>query len=442
MTRRAISFAAAAIFSAALVPANAQILGNGGLVDRTVGGVTGAVVETTDTLTGDPLAARQAALANIRHQQIALLYRTHRDEIVLDRHEEPAIRGEALAVSPGAEALARAQEAGYVIARRESLSRLGVDLVVLRAPDGVSTRRAIRRLRKLDPDGTYDYNHVYLGSGEVGAQTKAPAADEKTPGAPAAGSAVRVGLIDGGVETTHGAFAGAHIVQRAFSGDGPVPTSHGTAAASLIAGKDAVFAGSAPGATLYAADVFGGVPTGGAADAIAAAFDWLASENVPVINASLVGPANAALEAVVKAVRAKGIVIVAAVGNDGPSAPPLYPASYDGVIGVTAVDSRDRAIVEAARGEQVDFAAPGADMAAAGLQDGYYEVRGTSFSAPIVAGLIARGLSAPNPASAQDAEAALVAQAEDLGRKGRDKVYGDGLVGEALRVSPSVFAAR
>lgn len=146
--------------------------------------------------------------------------------------------------------------------------------------------------------------------------------------------------------------------------------------------------------TLHSADVFGGAPTGGAADAIAAAFAWLVSENVAVINASLVGPDNTALGAVVKAALAKGVVIFAAVGNDGPSAPPLFPASYDGVIGVTAVDEKEKAIVEAARGVQVDFAAPGADMTVAGLDDDYYDVHGTSFGAPIVAGLAAKAVSA------------------------------------------------
>ena len=57
-----------------------------------------------------------------------------------------------------------------------------------------------------------------------------------------------------------------------------------------------------------------------------------------------------------------GFVIVAAVGNDGPAAPPLYPASYARVVGVTAVDAHRRVLIEAARGPQVMFASPGADM--------------------------------------------------------------------------------
>ena len=94
-----------------------------------------------------------------------------------------------------------------------------------------------------------------------------------------------------------------------------------------------------------------------------AAFGWMARERVAVINVSLVGPRNKLMERVVKTLVSRGHLIVAAVGNDGPAAPPLYPASYDGVIGVTAVDEKHRVLIEACRGKQVDFAAQGADIA-------------------------------------------------------------------------------
>jgi hypothetical protein len=435
MRFRSFLAAAAVAALAAPEPASAQLLGQGGVVDRTLGGVAGTVGATVDPLLADALAQQQAALSGLRRQRIDLLYRENPEEIFLDDHDEPAIRGEALAVSPSKAALSAALADGFEIARRKELEGLGVNLVVLKAPEGMSTKRALRRLRKLDPEGTYDLNHVYIGSGATPSEKRnGPSASNPRSN----GASMRIGLIDGGVETSHAVFAGARIEERAFTGSKPVATGHGTAAASLIVGESPIFRGSAPGAMLYAADVFGGEPTGGAADAIAAAFAWLVAENVAVINASLVGPDNAALHAVVKAVLSKGVVIVAAGGNDGPSALPLYPASYDGVIGVTAVDQKSKAIVEAGRGVQVDFAAPGADMAAAGLENGYYEVRGTSFSAPIVAGLIATAIDGSSDIARAHAE--LAATADDLGKKGRDKVYGDGLVGAELRVSPKFFA--
>jgi subtilisin family serine protease len=155
----------------------------------------------------------------------------------------------------------------------------------------------------------------------------------------------------------------------------------------------------------------------------------MAQEQVSVINVSLVGPKNILLERVVNALLARGHVLVAAVGNDGPAAPPLYPAAYDGVVGVTAVDSRRRVLIEAERGPQVTFAALGADIKAANLDHGYSEVRGTSFAAPTVAALLAAPLLAPDKDAARAAIAQLAKSAIDLGPAGKDFTYGFGLVG-------------
>src|SRR5213079_1547681 len=203
----------------------------------------------------------------------------------------------------------------------------------------------------------------------------------------------RIGLIDSGVDVTHEVFNGITIQQHGCGT--AVPAEHGTAVASLMVGRASAFHGAAPGSALYAADVFCGRPTGGAVDAVAEAFGWLAREHVPVINVSLVGPPNTMLAAIVQDVLSRGYLIVAAVGNDGPAAPPLYPASYPGVIGVTAVDAHDRVLVEAGRGKQVMFAAPGADLVAATLQNELVSVRGTSFAAPLVAGLLAIHIDKP-----------------------------------------------
>jgi subtilisin family serine protease len=79
---------------------------------------------------------------------------------------------------------------------------------------------------------------------------------------------------------------------------------------------------------------------------------------------------------------------------------------------------------------------PGVDLAAA-LDRGLVTVRGTSFAAPIAAGLLARRLSAPDPAAAAEALAALGQEAVDLGSPGPDPVYGRGLVGADVRVVPA-----
>jgi subtilisin family serine protease len=375
------------------------------------------------------------AAANARRLRIRNLLRTQRNVVEADPRGNPMARGEVLAFSPSDAALARARAAGYGVLRQRVLDGLDARVVVLQAPAGTSTRRALQQLRSFDPAGSYDFNHLYFDSGALSPASPLVAqADPRTRSEQpsAAGQAHRLGLIDGGVDTHHPVFQDVTIHQHGC-GDVSIPTEHGTAVASLLVGRAARFRGAAPGSELFAADVYCGQPVGAPLDSVADAFAWLVRERVPVINVSLVGPPNALLEAVVLRVIARGHVIVAAVGNDGPAAPPLYPAAYRDVIGVTAVDAHRRVLIEAERGPQVKFAAPGADMAAACLDGKFSAVRGTSFAAPIVAGLLSVELPSPDPAAAQRALAALVHSAIDLGARGPDTVYGNGLVGDDLR---------
>lgn len=387
-------------------------------------------------------------LRELRQVRIRNLLRTNRTVLETDPRGAPIIRNEVVALSPSQAALDRARAAGFGIGRTRTLEGLDVSIVVLQAPAGMSTRRALERLRREDPEGTYDYNHVYLESGEVGAHATpslaigsvAPAAASaalaaETSQAASGGTtfvATKVGLIDGGVQRSHPVFTGVTVHEHGCTG-GAIPSPHGTAVASLLVGQGDVFHGAAPGAELFAADVYCGLATGGALDSVAEAFAWMSREKVPVINISLVGPANVLLEQIVRVVTNRGHIVVAAVGNDGPSAPPLFPAAYPDVVAVTGVDAKDRVLVEACRGKHVDFSAPGANMSAAGIDAPFGVVRGTSFATPIVAGLLARQLNSINKTQSDAAISALASQAKDLGARGVDKIYGNGLVGESLR---------
>jgi hypothetical protein len=380
-------------------------------------------------------------LRDLRHVRIADLIRAHRAVIEADPNGAPVVRSEVLVFSPEDTALERARAAGFSVARERPLEGLDARIIVLRAPEGLSTANALKQLRMLDPQGIYDFNHIYMDSGSLAARALTPEGAIQTHVAETHDAAPKLGLIDGGVNVAHAVFQSVSVHQHGCAGE-PAPSAHGTAVASLMVGSSDRFHGAAPRGELYAADVYCGLPTGGAVDAVADAFSWMVREHVPVINVSLVGPPNASLENVVRLVIARGHIIVAAVGNDGPAAPPLYPASYADVVGVTAVDRRDRVLLEAARGSQVDFAAPGADMcAASGTQD-FAIVRGTSFAAPIVAGLLALQLRAPDKIAADRAIADLARQATDLGVPGPDPVYGNGLVGETLRPPAGLGSTR
>ena len=399
-------------------------------------GRDGREVEDAVTATGQVVVpGTQARQATIR-----ALLRDHPLSVEADALGFPVVRGEVLAIGANAAALAKARKAGFQVGASESLPELGLQSVVLLAPKGVGAPEALRRIRALDPQGQYDLNHLYQESGVVTAARRgAPRRASKPVGSPAAG--LRVGLVDGGVALNLAALSGARIVQRGFAG-APVPSAHATAVASLLAGRQPPFRGAAPGASLYVADVYGGRPTGGSVEAVARALAWMVQVKAPVINISLVGPPNLLLAAAVRALVARGHLVVAAVGNDGPAAPPLYPASYPGVVAVTAVDARRRLLPEAGRAVHVDFAAPGSDMAAAGLDGGFVAVRGTSFAAPIAAGLLARLEPEPSPAAAARALAGLGREAVDVGPRGQDRLYGRGVVGLDLRTPPSLVHAR
>jgi len=380
-------------------------------------------------------------LRELRRTTLRALLADHPDVVEADPAGEPIVRGELLLVSPSAALLTAAQAQGFSLLREQTLDGLDeLHSVVLQAPRGRSTVQALAALRALDPALVVDFNHLYTRGGEVDATvTSAPAASAPPP---SAAKPLRVGLIDSGVDATHPALRDSAL-QR-WGCDGAVrPSVHGTAVASLLVGRDGRFAGALPGATLYAADVYCGQPVGGSAERVAQALAWLARERVPVVNVSLVGPANRLLEQAVHVLAGRGQLVVAAVGNDGPAAPPLYPAAYVDAVGVTGVTSRRRVLPEAAQGPQVLFAAPGADLAVAASSDGGYgTARGTSFAAPVVAGLLAAQLTSPDAVAARAAVQTLARQALDLGASGRDPVFGWGLVGETLRTAPERVQAR
>lgn len=394
------------------------------------------------TLAGDTLRDTGSRLGSLRElpvlrdvrlDQVATLLRKHRDVLEADPRGAPAVRREILAWSPGKAGLEAARAAGLTVLRENRLDGLDEAMVVLGVPEQADTATVLEQLRARDPDGSYDFNHIYTGGGATGE----PAAPKAGSGPARAAGSVSVGLVDGGVDASHDVFRGAAI-RRWGCGDAPQPDPHGTAVAALMVGQSPEFRGVAPRATLYAADIYCASPTGGSADRIAGALAWLAREQVGVINLSIVGPPNQTLARVVGAMLKRGHLLVAAVGNDGPAAPPLYPASYPGVVGVSAVDKRGRVLPEAGRGPQVMFAAPGNNMVSASVgEPAFRQVRGTSFAAPIVAAMLAGSLAHPDQSGAALALAALARLAAKTGGGVASNETGLGIVGQEFRIDPS-----
>ena len=77
---------------------------------------------------------------------------------------------------------------------------------------------------------------------------------------------------------------------------------------------------------------------------------------------SFAGPRDPALAQALQVAREKGILVIAAAGNNGPTSPPLYPGADPNVMAVTATDVSDRLFNSANQGKYITVAAPGVDI--------------------------------------------------------------------------------
>jgi hypothetical protein len=337
-----------------------------------------------------------------------------------DRDEtgNPVRQGEVIAFALPAEAERTLVVAGFRVIRRTALTSLGEEVVRLAVPRGRSLSEALRAVRAAAPGAVTDFDHYYgLGL--------ASRAKPKRDGSarPAAGAAaphgVSVGMIDTAV-AAHAALGAARVVSWKQGDDPKGVTQHGTAVASLLAARGA--------GTIYSANIFRGPQAHPftSIDILAEAMEWLMTQGAPVINMSIAGPPNALLEKMVAIAGARGRIVVAAAGNGGPAAPPVYPAALPGVVAVTAVDPALRVYRYANHGRYIAVAAQGVGVQAARTGGGFARFTGTSFAAPLVTARLARCRAAG--ASAPVCRDQLLKSARDLGAPGFDDAYGNGYV--------------
>ncbi|KUR76026.1 S8 family serine peptidase [Novosphingobium sp. FSW06-99] len=354
---------------AALIPAAAtaqiRVLP---VVDGVLGRVDGAVQDTLHTTTA-ALDQTVGNLGTIRIDRIDRFVHDHRDSVERDDTGAPARAHEVLLLDPDPAALRLAAQAGFTVVEQGDAGGLGIAYARLQTPPGKALGSAIRALRHALPGHTITSDSLHFPAGASGRA----AAGAALPAVPQGAS---VGVIDGGVPPDPGLTA-----QAGFASGAPHPDGHARAIVSLLAGAGI--------GHIAVADVYGTDPAGGNALAIVRALGWMQARGQRVVSISLVGPANPLLAHAVAIVQTHGMIVVAAVGNDGAAAPPAYPASYPGVVAVTAVDGHNRVLFEAGHASHLDYAAPGADLTAIGLDGRAHALRGTSFAAPLVAARLA-----------------------------------------------------
>ncbi len=263
------------------------------------------------------------------------------------------------------------------------------------------------------------------------------------------GNRIRVAVIDTAVDGSHPELEG--VISRRFNAIGDAAgdatrdvtregDTHGTAMAGAIMAK-ASLQGVSPAAELLVARAFtGGTPKPGAGAEgttihILKSLDWAHAEGARVVNLSFAGPQDRLMSRALAGASTRGMIAVAAAGNGGPQAAPLYPGADPSVIAVTATDADDRVYAQANTGSYIAVAAPGVDVIAAEPGRRYAFSSGTSMAAAHVSGLVALMLEQKADLGLAGVRAILSETALDLGPKGPDRVFGAGRIDAAAALA-------
>lgn len=334
---------------------------------------------------------------------------------------------------------------GFTVDGRQPIALTGGELVRLTIPPGMTLVTARQAVADADPSASVDFNHFYqpeqqeapicTGNGctlirhIAGWPLQATTAEMTSCAAPAP-----IGLIDTAINERHSSLADAGInVIRLSSDKAPQSAEqHGTAVAALLVGAVGSRApGLVPTAKLVAIDAFQRYRK--AADIadvydLIRSLDLMAERGIRIVNMSLSGPHNLLFEKAVGAAIDKGTILIAAAGNEGPKAKPVYPAAYADVIAVTAVDRQMKPYRRAVRGDHIDIAAPGVGVWTAASISGGRQKSGTSFAAPFVTAAASLMLGANPQMLPKEVAEEMTRMASDMGEPGKDAVFGWGLL--------------
>ncbi len=349
-----------------------------------------------------------------------------------------------LAVDMSPELAEEASKAGFEIIQYIRLKNLGITIAKIK----VESREQEKKIRQwLKERGIHYviYNDFYVlnqGSMFLEFEDNFPWGMLGWPNpCLGCGRNISIGMVDAKVDMELSALSSKRITQEFFT---PSSNSnnidHGTSIAAILVGDcQNDFCGLLPDAELFVAATFESFEEGSAratALSIARGLDWLLGKGVQVINLSFCGPDNPLLKRAIKKTLKRGVPVVAAAGNYGDKAPKVYPAAYNGVIAVTAVDKFGRPYPEANRGDYISFADPGVRVPVPDRDEQLSFKSGTSYAAAYCTALVAilaeKGVKGPE---IKGLIKRLKRDAVDLGPPGKDEIFGWGLArcGEECR---------
>ncbi len=273
------------------------------------------------------------------------------------------------------------------------------------------------------------------------------------------GTGVKIAVLDTGIDFTHPDLIGSYKGGYDFVNNDPVPwddnchqggfgnVCHGTHVSGTIAAEYNGFGvvGVAPGASIYAVKVLDG-GGGGSASNIISGIEWAKTNGMNIISMSFgKDENNTAMLDAVNAAYGSGILLIASGGNTYGGLV-IYPAAYDSVIAVTAIDQNGINASFSPKGQKIEVAAPGVNInstvciipdafATQCLQQGYGLLSGTSMAAPHVTGVAALIFSTNFPDVSgdgkkdnEDVRKIIDSTAFDIGDPGKDDIYGYGIV--------------
>ncbi len=324
----------------------------------------------------------------------------------------------------------KAAEWGYTLKSKEKLDGLDMYVMTFHCPPGINPYDAVVELERLQPNSTVSVNHKYSLQLETFEQNLSSSdyADTliKWPksGCPAR---LPIGIIDGGVSDQFLKKYADRITFKSFIKGTPSPAAveHGNAIASILVDPNRLSQGEYYIASVVAEGKNGEQYSG--VYPMLKALNWMVENDVKLVNVSLAGPKNRTLQKAIERASDRGMIVVAAVGNNGENAVPQYPAAFENVIAATAVNNDGEIYPSAVRGEHVDFAAPGVRVHIPGQGGGRY-VSGTSIAAPFVTATIASHAQNDGAWSVADVKSYLSQSSKDLGPNGVDPIYGHGLI--------------
>jgi hypothetical protein len=234
------------------------------------------------------------------------------------------------------------------------------------------------------------------------------------------GKGARVAVLDSAADSAHRELAGTRVLP-VDGGPATKPAAHGSLVAGIVRATENNgfgIAGVAPAADVVSIPVC--TPTGEGTSDECRLSDLLRGVDVAwqngaqVVNMALVGPPNPLLRRAMDRMDQLGIVLVAAVGNEGVEEP-RYPAAYPSVIGVGAVDRDGKPYARGNRGDAVEVLAPGVEIVSTVPGDAFAFGDGTSLAAANVTGLLALAVAASGDPLAARTAFFQVAQDESGG---------------------------